>query len=562
MASLSTDQQNELLACARGDQRAFQRLYDHEASRMLALALQMVGQRGLAEELLVESFVLIWKNAESFDPGRSSARAWLYSILRYRALGRLRQNPQGPSGASVLGLFPSASVLAAAANRGQGDPFLRGLSQLDEKSRQGVYLAFYKGFDYPRMARTLECTVEEAQDRLRDALYLLQQNDRDDARSISPDDSVLLAEYTLGLLDPAAVARVHEQLGEDDHAVLEALQWEARFLRLTDLLAVIPPSAGIFYKVQARLGHDSVPPPSSLFRQAASAPDLAGGMASTAAAPPATASSPVMASSPATGTVPAPSVAAGAPSASSGVSANSLPATGGEPPAATGRLRQTSAVDAPQRRGISAGETVVADPEPPVESAADASEPDPPPATPDTDPGPAPYVASHRGLRFWRIVAVASVLLAATALGLYATRPPPPAPVTIIQVAPTLAAILLAPGTSSTPAWVVTQDHNKNVLFKPLVNSVVPAGETVVLWTQAPGEPAPRSLGVIDPNLPFVIPAQRFGKVVADQIIEITQEPATDPNPGAPDGPVLFIGRFVTFGELEPSNVPFNPPSR
>jgi RNA polymerase sigma-70 factor (ECF subfamily) len=91
MALAPVDYDAALRACARGDENAFQRLYENEAPRMLALGLSMLGQRASAEELLRDTFTLIWKNADSFDEGSGTGRAWMYSILRYRALKRLRQ---------------------------------------------------------------------------------------------------------------------------------------------------------------------------------------------------------------------------------------------------------------------------------------------------------------------------------------------------------------------------------------------------------------------------------------------------------------------------------------
>src|SRR5690606_12461691 len=82
MAVPPFDHETALLACAQGDQHAFQDLYLQEAPRMLALGLKMLGERASAEDLVRDAFILIWKNAESFDPQTSSARAWMHSILR------------------------------------------------------------------------------------------------------------------------------------------------------------------------------------------------------------------------------------------------------------------------------------------------------------------------------------------------------------------------------------------------------------------------------------------------------------------------------------------------
>ena len=83
------DFEGELAACASGDQSAFQALYDQEAPAMMALACQLMGGPDAARELLKETFILIWRNAAGYSPALGTARAWMYSILRYRAQARL-----------------------------------------------------------------------------------------------------------------------------------------------------------------------------------------------------------------------------------------------------------------------------------------------------------------------------------------------------------------------------------------------------------------------------------------------------------------------------------------
>src|SRR3546814_6561181 len=83
----------------------------------------------------------------------------------------------------------------------------------------------------------------------------------------------------------------------------------------------------------------------------------------------------------------------------------------------------------------------------------------------------------------------------------------------------------LAPGQSSTPAWIVTVDPQHNVLMSPKVRSDIPADASVQLWTHSKSMPAPRSLGLIDPNQPITVPATLMGTISPDQIFEMTLEP-------------------------------------
>lgn len=70
------------------------------------------------------------------------------------------------------------------------------------------------------------------------------------------DKELLIAEYTLGLLDPQETARAQTLLGAEKAAVACALKWEDRFLSLVDQLPPLQPSAQLLQRVQATLGQD------------------------------------------------------------------------------------------------------------------------------------------------------------------------------------------------------------------------------------------------------------------------------------------------------------------
>ena len=80
-----------LRACAAGDRGALSTIYDSEGARMLGVALRILRRREVAEEALQDTFVQIWTRAASFDPALGTARAWIFAVLRHRALHILRR---------------------------------------------------------------------------------------------------------------------------------------------------------------------------------------------------------------------------------------------------------------------------------------------------------------------------------------------------------------------------------------------------------------------------------------------------------------------------------------
>ena len=85
-----SDLDRMLAAIAIGDQQALKSLYDALAPRLFAILLRMVRRREVAEDLLQDTFVTIWKKAYQFDSRRGNARAWLFSMTRRKAIDRLR----------------------------------------------------------------------------------------------------------------------------------------------------------------------------------------------------------------------------------------------------------------------------------------------------------------------------------------------------------------------------------------------------------------------------------------------------------------------------------------
>ena len=81
-----------LAACARRERQALRELYQQESTRLLGVALRIVRDRGLAEDIVHDTFIRIWVRAASFDPARGSARGWVYSITRHLALNFVRDS--------------------------------------------------------------------------------------------------------------------------------------------------------------------------------------------------------------------------------------------------------------------------------------------------------------------------------------------------------------------------------------------------------------------------------------------------------------------------------------
>src|SRR6476659_7153577 len=75
---------------ARGDQEAFSRLYDQSSPQIYGLILRMINHPQVAEEVTMDVYVQVWKQAQSYDVNRGTPMGWLVTIARTRAIDQLR----------------------------------------------------------------------------------------------------------------------------------------------------------------------------------------------------------------------------------------------------------------------------------------------------------------------------------------------------------------------------------------------------------------------------------------------------------------------------------------
>lgn len=334
------------------------------------------------------------------------------------------------------------------------------------------------------------------------------------------DTDITVAEYVCGLLDADERAQVHGLLARDDEALKQALAWEERLLALVDALPRVTPAPALRERLQRTLGigpppAEQPPPPPQLLRQRSE--DSATRSASSPVKPAATA--------------PAPTVATPVRSDA-------------RPEVAPAASNLEPVADAPPSSHAAPPSRPAAAP------AAASARPNGPIPTSDSASGKAPPAATNRHLVrqvwLWRLVSLCAG--AAAVAGFMLPGEPPPPPVQIVKVAPTRAAILQAPGSTSTPGWTATLDPQGNLLMQPHVHTEVPVGRQVMLWTRSRSVPEPRSLGRIDPNRPVQVPAAQLGSLADDQLLEITLERDEDAARGVAHGPILFIGQMTVFG--------------
>jgi len=167
-----------LLATARSDRAAFRLLYDRVSPKLFGIALKICRDRTVAEDVLQEVFTDVWRKARNFDPGRGEAGAWLAVIARNRSVDALRRQGRG-----VMGMATGTEAEIEATP----DPTLSGdggveyltlidcLKRLDERQRDLILRAYYRGDSREDLARAFDTPVNTVKTWLRRGLTLLKK---------------------------------------------------------------------------------------------------------------------------------------------------------------------------------------------------------------------------------------------------------------------------------------------------------------------------------------------------------------------------------------------------
>lgn len=178
MPDSTFDYEHAIEACARRDEQALHSLYRRESPRMLGLLTGMLGQRDQAEDCLHDAFVQIWQNAPRYDRQLGSGRAWLYSIVRYRALNELRRRGRwagGDEGAVDQLIDQLPGVSEQLEQHAENRRLVSCLRKVDNDRRRPILLAFYRGLTHAQISTRLSIPLGTIKGRIRAGLRALQE---------------------------------------------------------------------------------------------------------------------------------------------------------------------------------------------------------------------------------------------------------------------------------------------------------------------------------------------------------------------------------------------------
>lgn len=164
-------------ALATGDLNALGALYDRYGAIAYSVAVRVLGDPGLAEDTVQESFLKLWSSATRFDANRGSLRGWLLTLVRNGAIDQLRgRGAQKKREVDLTGAEALQSPGAApdpwreVSFAMERDAVREALARLPSGQREAVELAYYSGYTLREIAEMANVPLSTIKGRMRLAL--------------------------------------------------------------------------------------------------------------------------------------------------------------------------------------------------------------------------------------------------------------------------------------------------------------------------------------------------------------------------------------------------------
>jgi RNA polymerase sigma-70 factor (ECF subfamily) len=156
----------------RGNADAFEVVYDRHADAAFSLAMRMCRQRSLAEDVVQEAFLSLWRSGARYDRNRGSVRTWTLGIVHNRAIDALRRKSVRDrglvDGEGIEERLPARERTELEfARRDEAREIRDALQQLPAEQSRVIELAYFGGLTHDEIATFLQTPIGTVKGRMR-----------------------------------------------------------------------------------------------------------------------------------------------------------------------------------------------------------------------------------------------------------------------------------------------------------------------------------------------------------------------------------------------------------
>jgi len=164
-------------ALGRREEGALTELYDRYGRTVYALALRILRDPGMAEEISLDAFWQVWQQIDRFNAERGSLSNWLFTIARSRAIDRLRSRIAAKRTSSDPGTSHSSPAPEEAVELAERRQLVRAaMTKLSPEQRNALELAYFEGLSHSEIAERLDQPLGTVKTRIRQAMLLLRRD--------------------------------------------------------------------------------------------------------------------------------------------------------------------------------------------------------------------------------------------------------------------------------------------------------------------------------------------------------------------------------------------------
>ena len=176
-----SDDASLMRSIAREETRALEELYDRYNRFVFSVALAVVGDRSVAEEVTLDVFVQVWRSAATYRAERAKVSTWLAAITRHHAIDVLRwQRSRLDQKSLYLNDLPLQKESDLSDPQEDAEANLhrarirQAVARLPAEQQEALLLAYFKGYSHREISELLEEPLGTIKTRIRLAMQKLR----------------------------------------------------------------------------------------------------------------------------------------------------------------------------------------------------------------------------------------------------------------------------------------------------------------------------------------------------------------------------------------------------